>query len=464
MSESGGIVSAKPMFPCIAWVLCVGLLISIGQAFAGQASTPLTGPWKFQTGDDLRWAAADFDDSSWESVDLAAPPDARDNDVGLPGYVPGWASRGHAGYYGYAWYRLRLTITAPPEEPLAVAGPMAVDSAYQLYVNGRLLGGVGDFSGSPPTARSNHRPALFPLPPDIANSGSIVLAIRTWMGTWPRSPDGGGMHVAPIIGTGKSVTDQYRLQWLTLFEGYVVDALEGLALILLALMALSLLPFDRANRSYAWLAVALLFLAVHRGNQAVMFLGNFETMHEFELFIIVLAIPLYMGAWLIAWRTWLSLRAPTWLPRVITALTATYVLAAFLTRSWFHAAFPEVVFTDLRYVISGVRYAFLIVYLWTVYQGVRHSGREGWYALPAILILGVGLYGQELSYLRVPGIWFPLGIGLSLSEIAYALFAPLLAALLLRRLWSYSTMKAYRALAPVMRISPPGVSDTPRTG
>jgi hypothetical protein len=40
------------------------------------------------------------------------------------------------------------------------------------------------------------------------------------------------MHVAPIIGTGKSVTDQYQLQWLTLFEGYVVDAFEGLALIL----------------------------------------------------------------------------------------------------------------------------------------------------------------------------------------------------------------------------------------
>ena len=438
----------RRIFPYVAWGLFLAFLLCANRASAevtplaitlGQASTPLTGPWKFQTGDDLRWASADFDDSSWETQDLAPAPGARDNDVGLPGYVPGWAARGHAGYYGYAWYRLRLTVSAPPGETLALAGPLAVDSAYQLYVNGRLLGGVGDFSGSPPAARSNHRPALFASPLGISNTGSIVLAVRTWMGMWPRSPDGGGMHVAPIIGTGKSVTDQYHLQWLTLFEGYVVDALEGLALILLGLMALSLIPFDRANRSYVWLALALLLLAIHRGNQAVMFLGNFETIHEFELFIIVLAIPLYMGTWLVAWRAWLTLETPTWLAGVIVGLTATYILAAFLTRSWFQSTFPEVVFTDLRYVINCVRYALLITYLWTVYQGARHAGREAWHALPAILILGVGLYSQELAYLGVPGIWFPFGIGLSLSEIAYALFMPLFAALLLRRLWSHSS-------------------------
>jgi hypothetical protein len=36
----------------------------------------------------------------------------------------------------------------------------------------------------------------------------------------------------------------------------------------------------------------LLLLGIHRGNQVIMFLGNFETLHEFELFIITLAIPL----------------------------------------------------------------------------------------------------------------------------------------------------------------------------
>jgi hypothetical protein len=403
----------------------------------GQASTSLTGPWKFQSGDDLRWAAVDFDDSSWEDVDLSAPPGARDDDVGLPGYVPGWASRGHAGYYGYAWYRLYVTVSAPRGETLALVGPLAVDSAYQLYVNGRLMGGVGDFSAPTPTARSYHRPALFIIPADLASADRLVVAIRVWLGTWARSSDAGGMHVAPIIGSSKSITKEYHLQWLLLFEAYIVDALEGLALLLLGLMALSLIPFDRANRSYVWLAIALLFLAIHRGNQAIMFLGNFETVHEFELCIIVLAIPLYMGAWIMAWRSWLSLETPIWLTGVVAGLTALYILAAFLTRSWFRSAFPDVVFTDLHYVINCVRYALLIVYAAGAYQGVRRS-REGWYALPAMVVLGVGLYGQELFYLGTPGIWFPFGIGLSLSEVAYALFAVLFALLLLQRLWSFS--------------------------
>jgi hypothetical protein len=412
--------------------------VTQGHLTIGRASAPLTGPWKFQIGDDLRWANVDFDDSSWEDVDLSAPPGARDDDVGLPGYVPGWASRGHAGHYGYGWYRVHLNVSLSAGETLALAGPLAVDSAYQLYVNGRLMGGVGDFSGATPTARSYHRPALFILPADLADSGRLVVAIRVWLGAWARSPAAGGMHVAPLIGSSESITKEYHLQWLLLFEAYVVDALEGVALLLLGLMALSLLPFDRVNRSYVWLSIALMSLAVHRGNQAVMFLGNFETVHEFELCIIVLAIPLYMGAWLMAWRSWLSLETPAWLAGVVAGLTAVYVLAAFLTRSWFRSAFPDAVFTDLHYVINSVRYALLIIYAVSAYQGVRHS-REGWYALPAMLVLGVGLYGQELFYLGTPGIWFPFGIGLSLSELAYALFALLFAPLLLQRLWSYAS-------------------------
>jgi len=170
--------------------------------------------------------------------------------------------------------------------------------------------------------------------------------------------------------------------------------------------------------------------------KALVRLGHFETIHDFEFFIIVLAIPLYMGTWIIAWREWFKLKNLVWLPRVVAGLTLIYVLAAFLGRSWFRGLFPQIMFTSLHYVINTMRYALLFLYLLVTYQGVRHTGREGWYTLPAVLVLGVGLYGQEIFYLGTPGIWFPFGIGLSLSECAYAVFEPLLAVLLLRRLWS----------------------------
>jgi hypothetical protein len=370
----------------------------------------------------------------------------------LPGYVPGWHTKGHADYYGFAWYRLRLTATVPRGETLAVAGPFAVDSVYQLYANGRLLGGVGDFLGSTPKAYSNHRPARFSLPPEMQAGGDLTLAVRVWLGPWARSKDEGGMHIAPTIGTSSAITDQYRLQWLTLVEGYVVDAVEGLALLLLALFALSLRPIERKSHAYAWLAAALFFLGIQRGNQAVMFLGHFETIHEFELFIIVLAIPLYMGSWVMAWRAWLRLETPRWVPKAVAALTLIYVLAVFLRRSWFLGVLSEQVFTIARDVSICVRYALLLLYVLTAYQGARYRGREGRYALAAMAALAVGLYGSEFRYFGTAGIWFPFGIGVSLSEYSIAVFAPLMAVLIVRRFWAYARVPpndTHKDLTPV---------------
>src|SRR5262249_6481591 len=111
----------------------------------GSSLVPLNGPWKFHIGDDPRWADPVLDDSGWESVDLTAPPGAHDPDVGLSGYVPGWSARGHAGYKGYAWYRLHFMVTAPAGSALALAGPTLVDSAYQMFLDGKLMGEIGDF-------------------------------------------------------------------------------------------------------------------------------------------------------------------------------------------------------------------------------------------------------------------------------------------------------------------------------
>src|SRR5215813_14419362 len=53
----------------------------------------LNGPWRFAAGDDLEYARPEYDDSGWETMDLSAPPGAHDDDVGLVGFVPGWAAK-----------------------------------------------------------------------------------------------------------------------------------------------------------------------------------------------------------------------------------------------------------------------------------------------------------------------------------------------------------------------------------
>ncbi|HEX5313820.1 MAG TPA: glycoside hydrolase, partial [Gammaproteobacteria bacterium] len=129
----------------------------------GRAYRLLTGPWRFHVGDDMRWAAPDFDDSRWETADLTPAPGAHDSDVGLTDYVSGWSARGHKGYAGYAWYRMHVAVDAPSDTRIALLAPAYVEDVYQLFWNGTLIGGAGDFSGETPVIHST-RPQIFRLP------------------------------------------------------------------------------------------------------------------------------------------------------------------------------------------------------------------------------------------------------------------------------------------------------------
>jgi hypothetical protein len=97
----------------------------------GQSVFPLNGPYKFTIGDSPIdpathqpfWAEPTFDDSHRETVDLTPPEGSYDPIAGISGYVPGWAAKGHPGYSGYAWYRIRvkverLTRSASPTEKI----------------------------------------------------------------------------------------------------------------------------------------------------------------------------------------------------------------------------------------------------------------------------------------------------------------------------------------------------------
>jgi hypothetical protein len=428
-------------------VCMAGLVLSLPTAAAalntalttlGRSAMSLDGPWKFHTGDDPRWADPGFDDSSWEGMDLGAAPDANDGDVGITPYTAGWGAKGHPDYHGYAWYRIRVAVTPPAGEALALLGPWAVDSVYQVYANGTLLGGVGDFSGTTPTAYGTHYPKSFALPPAMAHGGPMVLAIRVWSGTWTGA-DGGGIHVAPVIGTQDAIGAQYRMQWLKIIEGYAVDAVPALAFFLMAVMVLSLLLVDRGNRAYPWLAAALLLSGIQRGNQAFFFWCQIETIQEFVYVITVLVGSLNLGAWVMAWRAWFKVERPLWLPRVVAVLTLALIAAQVLgySRVLGSISLPHWASMAVHELILGLRWAFLLTFMLVATQGVRGQGREGWYTLPVVLAIGAVVFAAELSMLHVPGIWFPYGVGVSLSEYMSVVFDVLLFGLLLRRLWSY---------------------------
>ena len=154
------------------------------QVTLGESAVPLYGPWKFTIGDSpvdptttqMLWAQPSFDDSKWETLDLA-PANGRVDvmRVGFSGTVKGWTDRGHRGYFGYAWYRIRVRVTNNNfSSPLALSGPSYVDDAYELFTDGTLVGSFGDFRGRYPKIIASH---IFQ--PTLESSSSCGLSVRT---------------------------------------------------------------------------------------------------------------------------------------------------------------------------------------------------------------------------------------------------------------------------------------------
>src|SRR5271169_3321956 len=169
----------------------------------GDSTVELAGPWKFHIGDDPAWAQPDFDDSGWEDVDLSP---------GSGGLARGWTARGHAGYSGYAWYRLPIDVLGA-DRSLAIKMPEDFDDAYQVFVNGQRIGEFGRFARHGVTAYSA-LPTAFRLPKGVRD-GKATIAIRMWMdsATPFYSSDAGGLHEPPLLGYASVIASQVRLDW-----------------------------------------------------------------------------------------------------------------------------------------------------------------------------------------------------------------------------------------------------------
>src|SRR3974390_3212360 len=91
--------------------------------------------------------------------------------------------------------------------------PQDVDDAYQVYVNGQLLGEFGHFAARHVTY-INAQPRAFLLP-DSVRTGPVTIAIRMWMdaSTPLVSPDVGGLHGPPLLGQAQVIESMLQLAW-----------------------------------------------------------------------------------------------------------------------------------------------------------------------------------------------------------------------------------------------------------
>jgi len=155
----------------------------------------LRGTWKFEIGDNKKYASPTFDDKSWDEI-----------------FVPAnWENEGFAGYDGYAWYRKTFTLPANAKGKRLIVNMGYVDDVCGVYVNGTLIGEGGRFE--PNYATGYNIEQRFLLPEDVVRLGKEnVIAVRVY-----DAMQGGGI-VRGRIGISEERSDieyvlRFPLRW-----------------------------------------------------------------------------------------------------------------------------------------------------------------------------------------------------------------------------------------------------------
>lgn len=395
------------------------------------AATLLDGSWRFHTGDNPHWTDPAFNDRDWGTIDMTAKPGSHDGDVGLPDYVGGWMAHGHPGYQGYAWYRRVVTVPTG-HASWDILGPTTVEDGYELYWNGHLLGGSGRLGPAPRLVGT--RPLRFSLPTGAAGTRG-VLAVRTYLlPGFGRSANSGGMHSAPILAPAAIGSALHRAQWQRTIAGYIVDAIEPLAMLALVGLALGYRSRSSHKRFLIFACIALALAAIRRASNALVSWTDLEDLTTYAWLAAVMWAPT-VAAWTLAWNRWC--RRP-W--KSIDALAVVLAIAGIVG-----------VVTRLPHMVTGSRLASIVLFVVIGARMVRSGPMRLLAPVTLASIVAILFGGELLDPIGLPGIWFPFGIGVSREQYVYALAIPLLAVLIVRTLLPKDAQRASDAARSYQR-------------
>jgi hypothetical protein len=396
----------------------------------GHAVVALTGPWKFHIGDDPRWADPKFDDSSWETVDLGAKEESIDPIMGTGGYSPGWTAKGHPGYAGFAWYRIRLRISGA-DGPLAVLSPTDFDDSYQLFADGRLAGSFGKFDRPLPAVYYSY-PVMFALPEGGvqhgsggSSDGSMLVAFRFYM-----APEAlllsqrGGLHSPPVLGLASAVTAAYHVALEELYRGESSAFATGIMNLAFALLILMLYAFDRTETILLWPLGACVLGGLVFG--PFVFVSSTQAMTMQQLTIAQsLTLRLCLGLWLMTWWTYFGLQDRKWIRNAIGVLVVWNIATSLLFPILLfggdasHGVFVADTLTNYAGAAAEIVLLVLIAYF-----GWRRPQRAGWPLFLALCFYILPDLQPGLDRLHIRTVWFPFGTGIRLDLIS--IFAVLL--------------------------------------
>lgn len=203
----------------------------------------------WRTGDDLRWAASQLDESEWQPYSNWKANTAR----------PQLWVRCHAG----------LGLLRSAAQPAIQIG---LYSAYQVYLNGRLLGAEGNL-GNGNSSVSSIR--TYPVPTQVLSTDSAsrtdTLALRIMdRTTIANSGPIRTLIVSPLLlrAGDVSILDAFRARTVVARTSAHLTAAIYFGIVgVIAVMLLGLYLYDRSRTEYLLLSIACLSLTALRLNE-----------------------------------------------------------------------------------------------------------------------------------------------------------------------------------------------------
>ncbi|MBD0371872.1 MAG: SpoIIE family protein phosphatase [Pyrinomonadaceae bacterium] len=385
--------------------------------------------WRYHAGDDAAWAAAEFDDSSWEQVE-----GTKINPQSLP--QSGWNGRG--------WFRLRFNL----DEKLVnknLALVMVQNGASEIYLDGRLLATFGEIKE---TGDTEYNPNRLPIPFKLDKAGEHILAVRfssslfadTSRGVGGWIAGGGGYprfvivirDASDIVATISKYALDTSMRGGFFFIGFLCA---------LALLHLLLYIFYRAERANLYYSIFAAAFAIN------MICGNYRTFgHQGTLPTLILSLIglLMLGLTFTVLPAFLLVAFRRPIGRIFWTLTALWIVGLtlygiFLSRYTAIRVIPN--------ILIALSFTYCIVLL---INALRKKLSGAWILFGGVLALQLGMFvlllGQ-LGVLNIPQDFY------FLAELLVILGVPVSVSVFLARNFARTNRDLEAQLVEVERLS-----------